>query len=60
MAENSTNVFLDVLQSFDAGEFLTFHLFLFDVLTVVAAVLSQEFQALTTPEIGTICLPGCF
>lgn len=55
MAENNTNVFLDILQSFDAGEFTTFHPLLFDVTSVVAA-LSQEFQALITPEIDVTWL----
>lgn len=44
MAENNTNVFLDILQSFDAGEFPTFHPLQFDVVTLAVLLCLRNFE----------------
>lgn len=60
MAENNTNLFLEILHSFDAGEyfFLTSLLFLaglFHVVSLIGTIVLSGIQALITSGIDTIC-----
>lgn len=60
MAENNTNLFAEILQSFDAGEFF-FSLFtgLFYVVALIGTTPSG-IQALISPGIDAICVPDYF